>query len=125
MMFEKATREKIRVSTAKGNLSVEQLWDLNLRQLDELAIALSNELENEKKKSFLTEVPAENKAKKLKFDIVLHILNVKKDERDARKEASEKKAKKDKLLAVLAEKEDQELRGKSAEEIRKELEALG
>ena len=43
-MFEKASRIKLRYSTNRGVLSVEDLWDLSLEQLDPIAINLSKRL---------------------------------------------------------------------------------
>ena len=50
-LFEIASRNKLRVPTTKGDLTVEQLWDLPLKSanglsLDSIAIALNKQLES-------------------------------------------------------------------------------
>lgn len=45
-MFEKASRIKLRYSTNRGVLSVEDLWDLSLEQLDPIAINLNKSLKH-------------------------------------------------------------------------------
>ena len=53
-MFEQASRLKLRfkVEGINGNLSTEDLWDLNINQVDTLAVALKREL-NAETESFL------------------------------------------------------------------------
>ena len=41
-MYQKASRQKLRFETEMGPLSVEQLWDLNQKQLGNIAIGLQN-----------------------------------------------------------------------------------
>lgn len=48
IMFEKASRMKLRFNTQRGVLSVEDLWDLPLIQLDNIAIALNKKLQESK-----------------------------------------------------------------------------
>ena len=50
--FKQASKEKLRIQTNKGLLSVEQLWDLSLSDLDILAVSLENEYKESGKKSF-------------------------------------------------------------------------
>ena len=52
-MFEKASRMKLRFNTQRGVLSVEDLWDLPLIQLDNIAIALNKKLQESKTESFI------------------------------------------------------------------------
>ena len=74
-LFEIASRNKLRVPTTKGDLTVEQLWDLPLKSanglsLDSIAIALNKQLES-KATSFVDEVQApESSNTKVLFDIV-------------------------------------------------------
>lgn len=125
MLFEKATRQKLRVATSKGNVSVEDLWDLSLTALNTIAVNLKKELKASEEESFLDVRSNSDITTKLRFDVVLYILNVKKEEKVAREAAAETKAKKEKLLGILAKKQDAALENMSAEELEKELKALG
>ena len=115
MIFEKATRAKLRFRTEKGNLSVEDMWDLNLQQLNRIAKRLNKEIKESSEEDFLEEKSAVDVEAKLQFDIVLYILETKKAETKARKEASTKKAEKEKLLSLLAEKQDEAMKGLTEE----------
>lgn len=51
-MFKQASKMKLRFATSKGNLSVEDLWDLSLPVLDKLAVSYDEELAKSPRKSF-------------------------------------------------------------------------
>lgn len=123
-MFEKASRMKTRFQTSRGVLSTEDLWDVSLDQLNTLAKALRKELKDAEEEDFLVIKKDTNSQIQLMFDIVLHILNIKKDEKTAREEASVKRAEKERLLELLAKKKDQSLEALSEEEIRAKIESL-
>lgn len=128
-MFEKASRLKLRYPSTKGNLTVEDLWDLPLTSakgpsLDELAIALNKKVKETAEESFVIKKSTANTRLALMFDIVKHIIEVKMDEADAAKKRVAKKQQKDKLLGILAKKEDEELLSKNPDEIRKMLDEL-
>jgi hypothetical protein len=123
-MFEKASRLKLRFETSKGILFVEDLWDLSLTDLNKIAKSYNKTIKESEEEDFLREVTKEDKVTKLKFDIVLHILTIKKEEKEAAAKREEKKAKKQKILEILAKKQDETLEGKSEEELLKELEEL-
>lgn len=118
--FKLATQQKLRVQTTKGNLSVEQLWDLPLTDLDTLAVSLQEAYDESKGKSFLKKRTVKDKGLKLQFDIVLEILQTKAEEQSAAQEALETKQHNQKILQLIAEKQNDELKGKSI----KQLEAM-
>lgn len=123
-MFEKASRVKLRYSTNRGVLSVEDLWDLSLEQLDPIAINLNKRLKESQTESFIKIRTKDTTELELKFNIVKHIIDVKLQEQEERIVAAEKKAKRQKILDLMAKKQDAELESKSYEELAKELEAL-
>ncbi len=118
--FKEASKQKLRIQTNRGLLSIEQLWDLSLTELDTLAVSLQEEHEKSGKKSFLSKTSAKDKTAKLRFDVVLEILNTKSAEADTIAEAKEIKDHNKKILELIAEKQDDALKGKSV----KQLEAL-
>lgn len=120
--FKLASKEKLRVETKKGNLSVEQLWDLPIPELDELAVSLESQHQESAKKSFVVKKTSKDKIVKLKFDIVLEILNTKVAEQEAATEAVEKKQRNAKILQLIAEKQDESLKGKSIKQLEEMLE---
>lgn len=123
-MYKKASKLKLRFSTSKGNLSTEDLWDLSLEQLDAIAVKLDEQIEKSPRKSFIKTVSKGNEILELKFAIVKDIIDTKMAEQAARENQQAKSAQRQKLLELIAEKEDSELKGKSAEELRKMLDEL-
>jgi hypothetical protein len=68
----------------------------------------------------LAKTSAKDKTSKLKFDVVLDVLNTKSEEAQAAQEAAENKAHNKKIIELISEKQDESLRGKSI----KQLEAM-
>ncbi len=118
--FKTASATKLRIQTNKGLLSVEQVWDLSLEELDTLAVSLEEDYKSSGKKSFLAKTTAKDRVAKLKFDVVLDILGTKVAENERLAEAQEIKEHNKKIIALIAEKDDDALKGKS----RKQLEAM-
>ncbi len=119
-IFKTASKEKLRFQTNRGLLTVEQLWDLSLTELDSLAVSLEVAHKESGKKSFLVKASTKDKTAKLRFDIVLDVLTTKAEEAQSASEALEVKAHNKKILELISEKQDESLKGKSI----KELEAL-
>jgi hypothetical protein len=120
-MYKEASKLKLRFQTSKGNLSIEQLWDLNLNELDSLAVSLEEAYKNSKGKSFLEKKTAKNKTIKLQFDIAFDILNTKVEEREALQKEDENKTHNQKIPSLIKEKQEDELKGKSIKELEKLL----
>jgi len=115
--FKEASKQKLRFQTSKGLLSVEQLWDLSLNELDALAVALEVDVEESGRKSFLTKTSSKNKLAKLRFDLALDVLTSKQEELQAANEKAETKEHNKKIISLIAEKQDESLRNKSIPEL--------
>lgn len=105
-MYKEASRLQLRVQTNKGLLSIEQLWSLSVADLDALAVSLEDEYKASGKKSFLTVRSVKDKTAKLKFDIVLDILNTKVEEAEVAKQKKDDKEHNDKIFKLIAEKQE-------------------
>lgn len=122
-IFEVATRGKLRFPF-KGMISVEDLWDLSVQNLDSVFKALNSERKQSEEESLLNVQTKEDEVLEIKIEIVKHLVEIKVSEQEERNKAKDKKEQKQKLMAILARKENEELEGKSTEEIKKMIEAL-
>lgn len=120
-MYKEASRKKTRFVTSKGSLSVEQLWDLSIADLDTLAVSLDEAYKNSKGKSFVEKRTTKDKDLKMQFDIVLDILQTKVEERDEAQQAAEIKEHNRKIHELIAKKKDGELEGMSIKELEAQL----
>lgn len=129
-MFENASRKKYRFESAKGELTVENLWDLPLQSrsgfdLDTIARGLNAELKETAEESFVEANVSPRKAElDDKFEIVKHIIKVKLEENSARLLAAKRKEDARKLEDLLSRKKDQALEALSEQEIEAKLAAL-
>lgn len=83
-IFELAAQQKLRFNTGRGDLTVEQLYDLPLQaksniSLDGIAISLDTEIRETAKKSFVSEVSPNASLLDLKLEIVKHIIKCRMD----------------------------------------------
>lgn len=115
-MFERAAREKFRFPY-RGIIGTEDLWDLSVTALDGVFKALNSELNENQGASLLTEKSAKNDILEAKIEIVKHIVKVKLDEADAFKKQAENAEKKQKILAIIKDKQDEDLKGMSIEQL--------
>jgi phosphoribosylanthranilate isomerase len=126
-IFEKATRLKLRFQSNSGMLNVEDLWDLDLSNerrtvdLNRLAKSLNKKIKENDEFDFVSEKSSEDQILKLKFDIVLHIIDVKKDERAKTIDRTKRKLKEEKIMEIINQKKDEDLNNKSISELEKEL----
>ena len=130
-MFEKATRLKLRFASNKGDLTVENLWELPLQSrtgfdLDNVAKTANNELKSLSEESFVstTNNPAKNLAQ-LKLDIIKRVIEVKIAENEEQRNAAQKSAERQRLLEALNNSEQKELQKLTPDEIRKRPAELG
>lgn len=120
-MYKRASKQKLRFNTAVGMLSVEQLWDLTITQLDALAVSLEKDHKASKGKTFLAVKTEKDKTAKLRFDIVLDVLNTKVELSERASKAAETKAHNQKILSKIQDRKDHELDEMSVEELEAQL----
>jgi hypothetical protein len=121
--FERATKQKLRFNTAVGLITVEDLWDLPLEQLDKLAQALHKEVKGGEETSFIEEKKptAAFTELKLKFSVVRRVIEVRMAAKAKAEKAATTKAKRERLLAIIEEKQYEDLKDKSVDELRELL----
>ena len=130
-IFEQATRKALRFATDRGPVTVEQLWQMplqskNLFDLDNVAKACNAKVKSFAEESFVTTAssnPAKAEAE-LALEVVKHIIAVKMAEAADAAQAAKKAETRQKILSVMAEKQDEALKGMSMEDLKKQLEAL-
>ena len=128
-MYKKASQQKLRIATSRGMLSVEQLWDLPKEEIGQLAVALRKRIKDargingDSELDFLQPAEhAEETTDELTFRILKDIYQTLQANEDSACRLAAKRQRNRKLLEVIARKQDQELEGKSIEELEKMLE---
>lgn len=129
-MFIKAARQKIRFSTARGNLTVEDLFDLPLTSntgkanLDDIAKGLHRLLKEDTEISFVNQTKPEDSINTLSFEIVKYVIGVKLEERRAAYLDAEKSATRQRIMAMIEQKKDAALGEKSVDDLEALLKSL-
>ena len=75
-MFERASREKIRFSY-RGMCNVEDLWDLTVRELDEIFKFLNAKLKADQEESLLDQMDRVSSELDLQVSVIRRIVDVK------------------------------------------------
>lgn len=123
-MFEVAVRNKFRFPF-RGTISVEDLWDLSVQQLDSIFKTLKSQEKKAQEESLLDTRTPEDEILMTKIEIIKHIVNVKLAEAKQAERTRELHDQKQKILGILADKRDEDLRNKTPDELRAMLEQLG
>lgn len=129
-LFVFATRNKLRFASSRGELTIEQLWDVPLRSRDDfnlntIAKAVNKALKEVSEESFVeTTRTATHTRWEAAMETVKYVIDVKLVEEATAKNRSEKKQEKEKLLGILAEKQAGKLSELSEKELQKRIAAL-
>jgi hypothetical protein len=131
-VFEKASRLRIRFASPKGNLSVEDLWDLplivpgndNCVSLDSIAIKLHKQLKEGAEESFVVKSIEPDTLLQLSMSIVKRIITVRMEEAAIAKDAAAKRIQKQTIMAAIANKQNEAINASSLEDLEKMLEDL-
>lgn len=126
-LFEVASRKKFRFETRRGEVTVEQLWEVpmtGIDSIDTIAIKLNSDLQQSSVKSFVHDsTPADTETTQ-KLELVKYVIAVRKAEAKARTEKAEKAAERKQLREAIAEQKKKELLSGSVEDLEKRLAAL-
>lgn len=132
-MYKKATRLKLRFNSKYGPLTAEQLWDLKMTDLKNITKASYAEVEalgqTKEDLAFLEGVETSKEAKeveeiKLRFQILKDVYMTRQNEAKESAENARTDMQIKHLEAILAEKQEAELRNLSTEELLKKIEEL-
>lgn len=122
-LFETATRNKMRFPF-RGMVSVEDLWDLSLTNLDSVFKTLNAEAKKSEEESLLETKSKENEELSNKIEIVKYIVNIKLEEKKTRENARKNAEMKQRLLEIKAKRQDAALENMSDEDLDKMLAEL-
>jgi hypothetical protein len=129
-IFEYASRNKVRFQSTRGDLSLEQLWDVPLRSRDDfnlnaVAKSASKALKDISEESFVeTERTPEHVRLETVLDVVKYVIDAKLADEDAAKKRADNRVEKEKLLSILAEKQAGKLSELTEKELRRRIAAL-
>ena len=123
-IYKKAAKKKLRFSTNRGSLPVEQLFDLPKEEIRQLVIKAREDAKkssgevNDSELSFL-DSPAKAKATdaELRFEILKDIYLTKKSAEEKAQKKAEAKANNKKILELIARKQDEALEKKSIKDL--------
>ena len=117
-MYKYAAINKLRFPFTKGLVTLEDLFDLSVENLDSIYKALRKQAKVEDEESLLATKSKESSELQIKIEIVKDIVADKQAALAARKAAAEKKAQNQKIAEIIARKENAELENKSIDELK-------
>lgn len=123
-VFEMATRLKFRFPF-RGMISVEDLWDLSIEQLDTVYKALNKDVKRAQEDSLLSGPRVGDADLNAKIEIVKYIFQTKQAEEAERKAAADNAIKRKRIMEILAKKQDNALENMTEEELLAALAELG
>ena len=105
-------------------ISVEDLWDLSLTNLDSIYKTLNKQVKQSEEESLLSTSANVDTELEVKIAIIKHIVSVKLTEKENAEKTAAKKAQKQKIMSIIATKENEALQNSSIEELNKMLDEL-
>lgn len=119
-IFEYAAENKLRFPY-KGSISTEDLYDLGVEELDMIFKTLNREVKKSNEESLLAKKSDADTKLNVKIEIIKKIVSKKLAEIEESKNAIMKKHKNEKIMELIAQKQDENLRSLSIDELKKML----
>ena len=123
-MYKKALQSKLRFATPKGKLTTEDLFELSLTDLNNIAVALDKKLSETPRKSFIADFTPDTAEDELRLSILKDVITTKLIEKNNAQEAKARAAEKAQLAEILHRKKNQALENLSIEELEAKLQTL-
>lgn len=115
-LFKVAVKKKYRFNY-KGVLTVEDLWDLSVEDLDKIYKSLKSKLKDASEESLLSTTSKEDKELNNKIAIIKVIVTDKLAAKERAQKAALQKQQNQRILEIIADKQDAALKEKSLEEL--------
>lgn len=115
-LFKIATKRKYRFNF-RGVITVEDLWDLKVEELDSIYKSLKSKQKDASEESLLQTVSKEDKELNNKIEIIKAIVTDKLSAKERAQKAAAQRAQNQRILEIMADKQDAELKEKSVEEL--------
>lgn len=122
-IFKYAAKKRLRFPY-KGLLSVEDLFNLSLEELNEVYKTLKGCLHESINDSLIVEKTDKDRELEVMISIVMEIFDDKKKAIDKEQKRSQKKIQAQKILEIMNKKQDEELLNLTSEELKQKLEEL-
>lgn len=119
-LFKIANKKKYRFNY-KGVISVEDLWDLSVEELDKIYKSLKSQQKNASEESLLQTVSKEDKELLNKIEIIKIVVSDKLAAKERAQKAASQRAQNQRILEIMADKQDAALKEKSIEELQSML----
>lgn len=119
-LFKIANKKKYRFNY-KGVISVEDLWDLSVEELDKIYKSLKSKQKSASEESLLQTVSKEDKELINKIEIIKIIVADKLAAKERAQKAALQRAQNQRILEIMADKQDAALKEKSIEELQNML----
>lgn len=122
--FKKAAKLRLRFSTSRGQLAVEDLYDLNLTSLNEIAKSVNRELKASEEESFIETKSSKDTVLELKLEILKEVIADKIEDRDKKKARAERQAKMANIAALIESKQMEALGATPLADLQKMMEEM-
>ena len=119
-LFKVATKKRYRFNF-KGQLTVEDLWELSVEDLDKIYKNLKAQQKTVSEESLLQSVSKEDKVLNNKIEIIKTIVMDKLAAKERTQKVIAQKAQNQRILEIMADKQDAALKEKSIEELQSML----
>ncbi len=129
-LFLLASRKKFRFPSERGELTVEQLWDIPLTSrsgfsVNNIAIEVNRELKSLEEESFVeTSKNPRRDTLRAMLELLKTVIAVRQEEAQKASEATERATKRQKIMEAIEVKEQEGLQSASLDELKLQLAAL-